>query len=100
MEDRNNNALATGGLAAVIAASTVALTLAITNLTGAVKSGLMEDDTLVCGAYTMANEDMTGCELLPGYTVIEGEPAEGDPEWDCRIHGNRVCGPDSPYYAG
>lgn len=26
--------------------------------------------------------------------------AEGDPRWDCRYHGNNVCGPDSGYVPG
>ncbi len=49
---------------------------------------------LECGAYTRANADGSlGCEMLPGFTVVEGEPVEDDPLFDCRINGNRICGP-------
>jgi len=29
----------------------------------------------------------------PGVTA---HPAEDDPAFDCRVHGNQVCGPDNP----
>lgn len=75
---------------ALVAAGVVTLATWV-NVLQTENAVLMEQQGLVCGAYTQANEGMDGCEMLPGYTVIEGEPAEDSPLWDCRIHGNREC---------
>lgn len=34
--------------------------------------------------------------IVPDNAVLQGTvvtPEEDDPGWNCRIHGNRVCGP-------
>jgi hypothetical protein len=30
------------------------------------------DQTLYCGAYTHKWDNLNGCEILPGYTVVKG----------------------------
>ncbi|PSL01556.1 hypothetical protein CLV30_11344 [Haloactinopolyspora alba] len=30
--------------------------------------------------------------VVVGVVTDTGQPAEDDPAWDCRIHGNEVCG--------
>lgn len=72
-------------IAGVIVAATT-----ITGMSGC-QTVTVEREPLICGAYTQANAEMNGCELLPGYTIVPGEPQEDDPWWDCRIHGDRIC---------
>jgi len=34
------------------------------------------------------------CAFISGYHWPKGIITEDDPRWDCRVHGNRICGPD------
>lgn len=55
---------------------------------------------LAFGYQAGVTEAATATPTTAAVPTVQAEPQEDDPAFDCRIHGNDICGPTGEFEAG